>query len=120
MGFKMRGRVGDSPIIGSGLYVDNAVGACAATGQGEDIIRVAGAASVVEYMRAGYAPAPACRKVIERLARIKGDKARDIQVAFIAMDRYGTVGAYALQKGFTYAVKSEEKEVLLSADSWFS
>lgn len=120
MGFKMRGRVGDSPIIGSGLYVDNEAGACAATGQGEDIIRVAGAAAVVEYMRAGYTPQRACRKAIERLARIKGDKAKDIQVAFIAINKLGTVGAYALQKGFTYAVRSEDRDELLDAESWFS
>lgn len=120
MGFKMRGRVGDSPIIGSGLYVDNAVGACAATGQGEDIIRIVGAATVVEYMRSGLTPQQACKKAIARLAGVKGEKAKDIQVAFIALDNKGTVGACALQKGFTYAVRSEDGEELLQADSWFS
>ena len=104
MGFKMRGRVGDSPIIGAGLYVDNEVGAAAATGQGEDVIRLVGSHSVVEMMRQGLAPTAACRAVVERVARIKGDRARDIQVAFIAVNNRGEIGAFALQKGFSYAV----------------
>jgi len=98
MGFKMRGRVGDSPIIGAGLYVDGEVGACTATGQGEDVIRVAGSHSVVEMMRQGYGPELACQKIIERIARIKGEAAKEIQVAFIALNKNGVVGACALHK----------------------
>jgi N4-(beta-N-acetylglucosaminyl)-L-asparaginase len=104
MGFKMRGRVGDSPIIGSGLYVDNEVGAAAATGQGEDVIRMAGAHTVVELMRQGLSPMAACRAAVERVARIKGAQAKDIQVCFIAVNNQGVTGAYALQKGFSYAL----------------
>ncbi|RPD47894.1 glycosylasparaginase [Hymenobacter sediminis] len=104
MGFKMRGRLGDSPLIGSGLYVDNAVGAAAATGQGEDVIRIAGAHTVVELMRQGLGPKAACKAAVERIAKIKGDKARDIQVCFIAVNNQGQHGAFALQKGFSYAV----------------
>lgn len=104
MGFKMRGRVGDSPLIGSGLFVDNEVGAAAATGQGEDVIRIAGAHTVVELMRQGLTPKAACKAAIERIARIKGAKARDIQVCFIALNNQGQYGAYALQSGFNYAV----------------
>jgi N4-(beta-N-acetylglucosaminyl)-L-asparaginase len=104
MGFKMRGRVGDSPIIGSGLYVDNEVGAAAATGQGEDVIRMAGAHTVVELMRQGLSPMAACRAAVERVARIKGAAAKDIQVCFIAVNNQGQHGAYALQKGFSYAL----------------
>jgi len=70
-GFKMRGRVGDSPVIGAGLYVDNEVGAVVATGQGEDVIRVAGASAVVEQMRQGKSPEQACKFVVERIRRIK-------------------------------------------------
>jgi N4-(beta-N-acetylglucosaminyl)-L-asparaginase len=73
-GFKMRGRVGDSPIIGAGLYVDNEVGACVATGQGEDVIRVAGSHSVVEMMRQGLSPEAACKKIIQRIIKIKKRK----------------------------------------------
>ena len=120
MGFKMRGRLGDSPIIGAGLFVDNEVGACSATGQGEDVIRVAGSHCVVEFMRQGLSPEAACKKTIERIVKIKGAKARDIQVAFIALNKKGEVGAYAINKGFNYAVKSAGIEKLVDAKSIFS
>jgi N4-(beta-N-acetylglucosaminyl)-L-asparaginase len=119
-GFKMRGRLGDSPIIGAGLFVDNEVGACTATGQGEDVIRVAGSHSVVELMRQGLSPEAACRKVIERIARIKKEKAKDIQVAFIALNKKGQVGAYALHPGFSYAIKNGQKEELVKSKSYFT
>jgi N4-(beta-N-acetylglucosaminyl)-L-asparaginase len=113
MGFKMRGRVGDSPIIGAGLFVDNEVGAAVATGQGEDIIRIGGAHAVIELMRQGIAPELACKKVIERLYKIKGAKAKDIQAAIIAIDKNGAYGAYCLQKGFNYAVCTGDDKNLL-------
>ncbi|HTD93451.1 MAG TPA: isoaspartyl peptidase/L-asparaginase, partial [Chitinophagaceae bacterium] len=99
--------------IGAGLYVDNEVGACTATGQGEDVIRVAGSHSVVEAMRQGLSPEAACRKIVERIMKIKGDKAKDIQVAFIAINKKGQVGAFAIHKGFSYAVKSNDTERLV-------
>ncbi|HXB95920.1 MAG TPA: N(4)-(beta-N-acetylglucosaminyl)-L-asparaginase [Puia sp.] len=119
MGFKMRGRVGDSPIIGAGLYVDNEVGAVTATGQGEDVIRVCGSHAVVEYMRQGLSPEQACKTVVGRIARIKKDKAKDIQVAFIAINKKGETGAYALQKGFSYAIRSNSEEKMIQAKSYF-
>ncbi len=119
MGFKMRGRVGDSPIIGAGLYVDNEVGACTSTGQGEDVIRVAGSHSVVEAMRQGYGPEAACRRIIERIVRIKGADAKKIQVAFLAVSRNGTVGSFAIHPGFSYALKTATAEKLIPAKSWF-
>lgn len=112
-GFKMRGRVGDSPIIGAGLFVDNEVGACTATGQGEDVIRVAGSHSVVELMRQDLSPEAACKKIIERIVKIKGAKAKDIQVGFLAVNKKGQVGAYAIHKGFSYAIKTKEMEKLI-------
>ncbi|MFM8805788.1 MAG: isoaspartyl peptidase/L-asparaginase family protein [Sphingomonadales bacterium] len=119
-GFKMRGRVGDSPIIGAGLYVDNEVGACVATGQGEDVIRVAGASMVVEVMRQGRSPEAACQALIERVIGIKKQKAKDIQVAFLAMDTTGNVGAYAIHPGFSYALRSATQEKLVVAKSYFA
>lgn len=104
MAFKMRGRVGDSPIIGAGLYVDDEVGGATATGVGEDVVRVSGAHSVVEAMRHGLDPTAACRSVIERLARLRGTKVAASQVALLALDKQGRAGAFALQPGFTYAV----------------
>ena len=119
MAFKMRGRVGDSPIIGSGLFVDNEVGACTATGQGEDVIRISGSHTVVELMRQGLSPEQACKKAIERIVRIKKDKAKEIQVAFIALNKKGEVGAYAIQKGFSYAIRNKSNEKLIPGKSWF-
>ena len=116
MAFKMHGRVGDSPIIGAGLFVDNEVGGCAATGQGEDVIRIGGTAIVVEFMRNGLSPKAACKKAIERIAAIKKEKAKDIQVAFVALAKDGTVGAYALQKGFTYAVTTHKGAEFFNAE----
>ena len=114
-GFKLRGRVGDSPIIGAGLYVDNEVGAVVATGQGEDVIRVAGSSAVVEFMRQGKSPQEACRLVIERVRRIKKEKAADIQVCFIALNKNGEYGSYALHTGFNYAVHTTEGNKLIES-----
>jgi len=120
MAFKMRGRVGDSPIIGAGLFVDNSVGACVATGQGEDVIRISGSHTVVELMRQGNSPKIACKKAIQRIITIKKEKAKDIQVAFIALNKKGEVGAYGIQKGFSYAIRNENMEKMIQAESWFS
>ncbi len=114
-GFKLRGRVGDSPIIGAGLYVDNEVGAVVATGQGEDVIRVAGASAVVEHMRQGKSPQEACRLVVEKIKRIKKEKAKDIQVCFVALNKQGEHGSYALHTGFNYAVQSSEGSQLVES-----
>lgn len=120
MGFKMRGRLGDSPIIGAGLYVDNEVGACTATGQGEDVIRIAGSHTVVELMRQGLSPENACKRAVERIVRIKKDKIADIQVAFLALDKKGRAGAFAIHKGFSYALKSGSQEKLVHAKSYLA
>lgn len=118
-GYKMRGRVGDSPIIGAGLYVDNEVGAVVATGQGEDVIRVAGASAVVEWMRQGKSPEEACRLVVEKVNRIKKEKAKDIQVCFVAINKAGKVGAYSLQKGFNFSVHNNQGNTLNDASYLF-
>ena len=119
MGFKMRGRLGDSPIIGAGLFVDNEVGAVTATGQGEDVIRVCGSHSVVEFMRQGMSPEEACKAAVEKIVRIKKEKAKDIQVAFIALNKKGETGSYAIQKGFTYALKNNNEERMVQVKSYF-
>ncbi|MEI6086032.1 MAG: N(4)-(beta-N-acetylglucosaminyl)-L-asparaginase [Bacteroidota bacterium] len=104
MGFKMRGRLGDSPIIGAGLFVDNEIGAATATGQGEDVIRICGSHLVVELMRQGLSPENACKKAVERIIKIKGASAKDIQVGFIAINKKGEYGGYCIQNGFDFAV----------------
>ena len=108
MAFKMRGRVGDSPIIGAGLYVDNAIGAATATGHGEEIIRSCGSFLVVEFMRQGMHPQAACKKAVERITQITPRALKDIQVGFIAINKKGEHGGYALQKGFDYGVTTYE------------
>lgn len=104
MAFKMRGRVGDSPQVGSGLFVEAGVGAATATGVGEEVTRIAGAARVVASLRAGMAPQAACREAVLHIAGLRGGAVRGVQVGFLAIDRAGTVGAFALMPGFTYAV----------------
>jgi len=104
MAWKMRGRVGDSPIIGAGLYVDNEIGAATSTGVGEEVIRNAGSFLVVELMRQGRSPQEACRLAVERILQRKKHRPSDFQVGFLAVSKGGEIGAWAVQKGFTYAV----------------
>lgn len=104
MAYKMRGRVGDSPIIGAGLYVDNEIGAATSTGMGEEVIRIVGSHLVVELMRQGNSPEDACRLAVERIVHKNPEQAKKNQVGFLALNKKGEYGAYCLQKGFTYAV----------------
>ncbi|MBS1486997.1 MAG: N(4)-(beta-N-acetylglucosaminyl)-L-asparaginase [Bacteroidetes bacterium] len=108
MAYKMHGRVGDSPIIGAGLFVDNEVGAATSTGVGEEVIRICGSHLVVELMRQGNTPQQACELAVKRIVKNQPQKSKEIQVGFLALNKNGELGAYALQKGFTYAVYSNE------------
>ena len=110
MAFKMHGRVGDSPIIGAGLYVDNEIGAATATGVGEEVIRVVGSFLVVELMRQGYSPEAACKEAVLRIVKKKPAKAKEIQIGFLALNKKGEHGAYCLHPGFSYACTTGEKE----------
>ena len=102
-GYKHPGRVGDSPIIGSGLYVDNEVGAAAATGLGEDIMRYCASFQVVEFMRRGMSPDEACRALLTRV-RDKDPKGASASVFVIALNREGEGGGGGMRRGFPYAV----------------
>ena len=109
--FKLPGRVGDSPLIGSGLYADNDAGAAAATGRGEEIVRTCGSFAVVEHMRQGKSPQEACEAVVQHLiARVPS--ARPYQMAYIAIDKYGNWGAAAARSGFLAAVTSNAENQL--------
>lgn len=110
MAFKMHGRVGDSPIIGAGLYVDNEIGAATATGVGEEVIRICGTHLVVELMRQGYSPEMACKKAVERIVKKSPKDLKDSQVGFIAINKQGDFGGYALQTGFDFAVTSSQHD----------
>lgn len=119
MAFKMRGRVGDSPIIGAGLYVDNEVGAATATGVGEEVVRICGSHTVIELMRQGHAPEQACKKAVERIIKMRGTKAKGLQIGFIALNKRGEFGGYAMQQGFTYAVHSKTGSMVYNAKSLY-
>ena len=105
--YKMHGRVGDSPIIGAGLFVDNLVGAACATGMGEAIIRIAGSHTVVELMRQGRHPQDACRIAVDRIIE-KHDDVTGLQCGFIAIDKNGRVGSHAVYAGFNYAYQDRD------------
>ena len=120
MAFKIHGRVGDSPIIGAGLFVDNEIGSATSTGVGEEVIRIVGSHLVVEYMRQGLLPRDACKKAVERIVLRDPEKAKELQVGFLAMKKDGTYGAFCIQKGFTYAVRSKTEDKIYESESWFS
>lgn len=107
LGFKLPGRVGDSPIIGAGLYADTAAGGASATGIGEEVIKVCGSFLVVESMRSGASPQEACEATILRILEGHPEN-REKQVAFIALGPAGEVGAASILPGFQYAVETAE------------
>ena len=106
--FKLHGRVGDSPIIGAGLFVDNEVGGAVATGWGEAVIRVVGCHLTVEFMRQGHSPEEACRLAVERVIS-KNPDYKEIQVGFLALNKRGEYGSYCIQPGFDYAVQDQSR-----------
>jgi isoaspartyl peptidase/L-asparaginase-like protein (Ntn-hydrolase superfamily) len=114
--YKLPGRIGDSPIIGAGLFVDNAIGAACATGMGEAVIRIAGSHTVVELMRQGYSPEKACKLAVERIQEKHKDLS-GIQVGFIALNKAGEYGAHSIFSGFNFALKDEKHTELKDAKS---
>lgn len=120
MAYKLHGRVGDSPIIGAGLFVDNEVGAACATGTGEEVIRIGGSHLVVEKIRMGATPQEACEEAINRIIKKSPSNIKEHQVAFIAIDKYGNYGTYCIQTGFEAAITNEKGSQLLKAKSHFS
>jgi isoaspartyl peptidase/L-asparaginase-like protein (Ntn-hydrolase superfamily) len=124
MAWKLHGRVGDSPIIGSGLYVDGEVGGAASTGRGEETIRACGSFLIVELMRNGHSPVEACKLACERVIRLNhlSDLNRDhiYQVGFIALNVKGEVGAYSVRRGFQFAVMDEHGNKLYDAKPYLN
>ena len=112
--YKLHGRVGDSPIIGAGLFVDGEVGGACATGMGEAMIRTAGSAMVVEQMRNGATPQEACKIVIDRIIS-KHKNMEGLQVGFLAMNMQGEVGAHSVFNGFDFARTNSDSHELIDA-----
>ncbi len=120
MAWKLHGRVGDSPIIGSGLYVDGEIGGAASTGRGEECIRACGSFLIVELMRNGKSPVEACRIACERVYKLNrlSSLNRDhiFQVGFVALNIKGEYGAYSVRDGFQYAIMKEDKNELYDSE----
>lgn len=121
MAYKMHGRVGDSPIIGAGLYVDNEIGAATATGHGEEVIRTVGSHLVVELMRQGNSPQQACEEAVKRIIKFtqnRGKSLDNIQVGFIALNKQGEYGAYCIHGGFNFAKYDVKGNELIKGKSF--
>ena len=113
LAYKMKGRIGDSPIIGSGLFIDNKIGGAVATGLGEEVVKTVGSYLVVELMRQGMSPQKACETAIKRIVSTNSQENK-FQVAYIAMNKNGEVGSYSIEPGFSYMdyYNGENKEVI--------
>lgn len=116
MAYKLHGRVGDSPIIGAGLFVDNAVGGAVATGMGEAVLKTLGSFLVVELMRQGRSPQEACEEAVMRIVNTQNYK--EFQIGYLAMNKRGEVGAYCIQPGFNYVKYQDNKNELFDAVSF--
>ena len=117
MAYKMAGRIGDSPIIGAGLFVDNEVGGATATGVGEEVVRTVGSFLIVELMRQGKSPQEACEEGVKRIIAKNKDK-QDFQIGFIAINKKGETGGYCIHPGFTYRTYTKEGHVNNPSDSY--
>jgi len=116
LAYKMAGRVGDSPIIGSGLFVDNEVGAATATGLGEEVLKTVGSFLIVELMRQGKSPQEACEEAIGRIVNKPGKKYEDFQVAYIAVNKQGETGGYSIHEHFSYNVFKDGANTNIKSD----
>ena len=114
MAYKIRGRVGDSPIIGAGLFIDGDVGGATATGVGEAMIRTAGSSAVVESMRRGASPEEACYDIVQRILK-KHPGVDGMQVGFLAMNMQGETGGYSVYNGFNYALRNTGQNEMIDA-----
>ncbi|WP_338731885.1 isoaspartyl peptidase/L-asparaginase family protein [Mangrovimonas cancribranchiae] len=116
LAYKMHGRVGDSPIIGSGLYVDNEVGACVATGLGEEVVKTVGSFLVVELMRQGKSPQEACKEAIQRIVTKPNSNYKDFQVGYIAINKQGETGSYSIHQWFSMTKYQNNKNENIQSD----
>ena len=113
LAYKMKGRIGDSPIIGSGLFIDNKIGGAVATGLGEEVVKTVGSYLVVELIRQGKSPQEACETAVKRIVSSNSQENK-FQVAYIAMNKSGEVGSFSIEPGFSYMdyYNGENKEVI--------
>lgn len=117
--YKLHGRVGDSPIIGAGLYLDNDIGGAVATGMGELVMKTLGTFLVVELMRNGRSPQLACEEAVQRIVDKLPDY-KDFQVGYLAINKAGDYGSYCIQAGFNYALYHNNENVLIDSESYLN
>ena len=120
LAYKMNGRVGDSPIIGSGLYVDNEIGGAVATGLGEEVIKTVGSFLIVELMRQGHHPQKACEIAIKRIVNKTNSNYKNFQVGYIALNKNGDSGCYSIQKGFSMTKYQFDNNMNVQSDSYIT
>ncbi|WP_395616941.1 N(4)-(beta-N-acetylglucosaminyl)-L-asparaginase [Aquirufa sp.] len=116
LAFKMHGRVGDSPIIGGAVFCDDEVGGACATGLGEFVMKTLGSFLIVELMRQGKSPQQACEEAVMRI--VKRYKYKEFQIGYLALNKKGEYGAYAIQKGFNYTITKNGKTQVLESASY--
>ena len=116
LAFKMHGRVGDSPIIGGAVFCDDEVGGACATGLGEFVMKTLGSFLIVELMRQGKSPQKACEEAIMRI--VKRYKYKEFQIGYLALNKKGEYGAYAIQKGFNYTITKNGKTQVIESASY--
>ena len=116
LAYKMAGRVGDSPIIGGGLFVDNEIGGASATGLGEEVLKTVGSFLIVELMRQGKSPQEACEIAIGRIVNKQGKDFKNFQVGYIAVNKQGETGAYSIHEWFSYNLYKEGENKNIKSD----
>ena len=116
LAWKLHGRVGDSPVIGAGMFVDNEVGGCCATGVGEAVLKTLGSFLIVELMRQGATPQEACEEGIARI--VKNQNYKDMQIGYLAINKEGEHGAFAVHPGFNYALHQNGENKLIDSNSF--
>ena len=116
LAFKMHGRVGDSPIIGGAVFCDDEVGGACATGLGEFVMKTLGSFLIVELMRQGMSPQKACEEAVMRI--VKRYKYKEFQIGYLALNKKGEYGAYAIQKGFNYTITKNGKTLVIESASY--
>jgi N4-(beta-N-acetylglucosaminyl)-L-asparaginase len=116
LAFKMAGRVGDSPIIGGGLFVDNEIGGASATGLGEEVLKTVGSFLIVELMRQGKSPQEACEEAIGRIVNKPGKDFKDFQVGYIAINKQGEIGAFSIHEWFNYTIFKDGENKNINSD----
>ena len=116
LAYKMAGRVGDSPIIGGGLFVDNEIGGASATGLGEEVLKTVGSFLIVELMRQGKSPQEACEEAIRRIVSKPNSDYKNFQVGYIAVNKKGETGAYSIHEHFSYNLYKEGENKNIKSD----